>query len=276
MIKFPKNGVIDMINSRPKIGLALGGGAAKGYAHIGILKVLEKEGIPIDMIAGTSIGSVVGALYASGISISVIEKLAYNIQRDLWIDLVIPRRGFIEGKRVEEMMKLLTKNKSFDELEIPLAITATDLIEGEEYIFNKGNVAKAVRASISIPGIFNPVIEGKKVLVDGGVLNNVPVDVVKQMGADYVIAVDLSSKVSVKVRSIYDILNRTFEVMGREILKYKMQTPDVLIRPNLEKINPSRFNQAEECIEEGIRATLEVLPKIRELGRKVKREKIQE
>ena len=213
-----------MTNTKPKIGLALGGGAAKGYAHIGILKVLEKEGIPIDMIAGTSIGSVVGALYASGISISVIEKLAYNIQRDLWIDLVIPRRGFIEGKRVEEMMKLLTKNKSFDELEIPLAITATDLIEGEEYIFNKGNVAKAVRASISIPGIFNPVIEGKKVLVDGGVLNNVPVDVVKQMGADYVIAVDLSSKVSVKVRSIYDILNRTFEVMGREILKYKMQT----------------------------------------------------
>lgn len=267
---------MDMTYTRPKIGLALGGGAAKGYSHIGILKVLEKEKIPIDLIAGTSIGSIVGALYASGISTSVLEKLAYNIQRELWIDLVIPRRGFIAGKRVEQMIKLLTKNKSFDELNIPLAITATDLIEGEIYIFKKGNVSKAVRASISIPGIFNPVIEGEKVLVDGGVLNNVPVDVVKEMGADYIIGVDLSSKASVRVRSIYDILNRTFEVMGREILKYKLQTPDVLIRPNLEKINPSHFNQAEECIEGGIRATLEVLPQIRELGRKIECERIQE
>ncbi|HHY13509.1 MAG TPA: patatin-like phospholipase family protein [Thermoanaerobacterales bacterium] len=257
-----------MSSIEPKIGLALGGGAAKGYAHIGVLKVLEERNIKIDMIAGTSIGSIVGALYASGISPTMIEKLAYNIQRELWIDLVIPRRGFIAGKKIHEMIKLLTKNKSFEELPIPLAITATDLIKGEEYVFKKGNISDAIRASISIPGIFNPVIDGDKILVDGGVLNNVPVDIVEEMGADYIIAVDLTSQESIRIRSIYDILNRTFEVMGREILKYKMHEPNILVRPNLGKINPSKFNQAEECIEEGTRATLEVIPLIeQQLGR---------
>ncbi|NPV43093.1 MAG: patatin-like phospholipase family protein [Firmicutes bacterium] len=249
----------------PKLGLALGGGAAKGYAHIGVLKVLEKEKIPISFIAGTSIGGLIGALYAAGLNADMLEKLALNIKREQWIDLTIPRRGLIAGKKIEGIIRLLTKNKTFDQLNIPLAVTATDLKKGEEVVIKEGNVARAVRATISIPGIFNPVVTEDKILVDGGVLNKVPVDLVREMGADYVIAVDLGSESMSKIRSIYDIIIQTFDVMGREILKNKITGADVVVRPKLGHISLSQFNQAEECIKEGMRAALEVVPEIMKL-----------
>lgn len=247
---------------RPKIGLALGSGAAKGYAHIGVIKVLEKHGIPIDVITGSSIGSLIGALYAAGVKVNYIESLAYHIKRRHFVDLTFPKVGFIAGNKVEEMLRLLTRNRNFDELSIPLGVVATDLKSKKLVLLREGNVATAVRASIAIPGIFSPVRTDGMVLVDGGVLERVPGREAREMGADVVIGVELGFTARSALSNIYDILLQTFEVMGQEIQSLKGYDCDVLIRPNLENVNPLAFSEPERCIREGMRATEAVLPQI--------------
>ncbi|MDD5014327.1 MAG: patatin-like phospholipase family protein [Atribacterota bacterium] len=179
-----------------KIGLALGSGSARGLAHVGVIMALEAYNIPIDIIAGTSIGSVIGSLYASGATVRQLEEVALSIKKSktlFMIDPVFPHSGLISGDRIEKMLnQFAIKDKTFDDLKIPFAAVATDVESGVEVILNQGKVIDAVRASISIPGIFTPVKYQDYYLVDGGVVDPVPVDVVKMMGADIIIAVSLA------------------------------------------------------------------------------------
>ncbi len=179
-----------------KFGLALGSGSARGMAHIGVIQVLEAYHIPIDMIAGTSIGSVVGSVYATGASVEQMKEAALSMkQRGPFaiFDPTLPRSGLISGNRAEEILnKIALKDKTFDDLKIPFTAVATDIETGAKVILNQGSVIKAVRASISIPGIFTPVKYQDYYLVDGGVVDPVPVDVVQKMGADIIIAVSLA------------------------------------------------------------------------------------
>ncbi|MBA4494743.1 patatin-like phospholipase family protein [Paenactinomyces guangxiensis] len=238
--------------ARPKIGLALSSGAARGMAHFGVLKVLQQEGIPIDFIAGSSMGSIVGVLYANGLDLEMCEKLAIRLKRKHWLDLTVPKRGFVIGDRVKALIRLLTHQKSLEELQIPTAVVATDLSNGERVVFKSGPIDEAVRASISIPGIFEPVIVGDRILVDGGVIDRVPVSVVREMGADLVIAVDVLPRIDrVKINNIFDVITQTLVIMEREILQQRMTTADFIIQPDVSDINPTAFTRVEECIRRG-------------------------
>lgn len=178
--------------SQLKVGLALGSGAARGLSFIGVLEVFEDEGIPVDFIAGTSIGAVIGALYASGVSAAQLKEAALNIDwRKLagLLDLVLPKSGFINGNQVAELIAELLPARNFSELHIPVAMTATDVESGELVILKQGDLLEALRAAIAFPGIFTPVRYGNRFLVDGGLCNPLPVDIVRAMGADIVIGV---------------------------------------------------------------------------------------
>jgi len=177
-----------------KLGLALGAGAAKGFAHIGALRAIEEAGLRVDMIAGSSMGSLVGGGYAAGLSVDELSDVALNSN---WVDVitlidpVIPTRGFIDGQKIIEFLNDLYDNQKIENLQIPFAATTVDILEGKLYILNRGNLANAVRASASVPIVFNPMAQGNKVLVDGGMRDPVPINVVRSLGADYIIAVNV-------------------------------------------------------------------------------------
>jgi NTE family protein len=253
------------MRDRPKVGLALGAGASRGLAHIGVLQVLEGHGIVPDLIAGSSIGAIVGALYAAGITPKMLEGISKNLDLKPYYDVGIPRLGFIRGERIEELIRLLTKGKTFDQLDIPLSITAVDLKSNQSVIINEGLVYKAVRASISIPGIFVPVFEGDKVLVDGGLLERLPTRVVREMGADIIIGVDVGFRGQHgDASNILGIILQSFEVMELALVENSFNEEDIYIYPKLADVNPLIFDRVEDCIEEGRRATLEVIDKIEE------------
>lgn len=251
----------------PRVGLALGSGSAKGFAHLGILKVLDREHIPIDLIAGSSIGSVFGALYASGADLSILEELCQHFRQQQLIDVTVPKLGLIKGERIEALIRLLTKNATFEELKIPLFVVAVDIERREEVVFNKGSVAEAVRASISIPGIFIPKRLNGRLLVDGGVLNRVPIDVLRRAGADVVIGVDLKygglSEGVKPVKNIFDVILTSIDLL-EEDRNYR-EAADVLIEPEVAHIGLADFHKAEECIAIGVKAAEEALPKIKRL-----------
>lgn len=181
---------------KKRIGLALGGGSVRGLAHIGILKVLKKHNIPIDLIAGTSIGAVIGSAYCAGIEPEELEKISLTKNWRELVDFTIPKKGFIIGQKIKNYIRQLTKNKNFGSLGVPLSVVATDLNKQEKVVFERGSVADATRASISLPGIFNPVKMGEKELVDGGLIDPIPFEEVIRRGADIIIAVDLSVKLN--------------------------------------------------------------------------------
>ena len=187
------------MGKRPKIGLALGSGSARGLSHIGVIKVLEKNKVPIDYISGTSIGALIGGHYATFLDIKELEKMALKItKRDLvkLLDVSLPKNSLIKGKKIRNLIQEKMGNQTFSHTKIPLTIIATDLESGKEVIMNRGKLVDAMQASISIPGIFSPVELNGKLLIDGGVTNSTPVDVVKKMGADIIIGVDLTIAVS--------------------------------------------------------------------------------
>lgn len=252
--------------SQPKIGLALGSGAARGIAHIGVLKVLQQENISVDYIAGSSMGSIIGVCYANGLDLTMLEKLFIHLKRKHWVDITLPGLGLIVGEKIKEIIRLLTHRKKLEELSIPTAVVATDLKSGEPVIFRSGSIEEAVRASISIPGIFEPVVVNDRMLVDGGVIDRVPIGIVREMGADLSIAVDVVPKVSqIRVKNIFDVIMQTFGIMEREILNQRMPTADLLIHPDLSDISPSAFTRAEECIERGEMAAKEQIPQLKKL-----------
>jgi len=234
---------------RPKIGLALGSGGARGFAHLGVLKVLEKERIPIDLIAGSSMGALVAALYASGLGIDRLYKLAMVFKRNNYIDLTVPKMGLIAGKRVKEFIRLITKGKNIEELNIPIAIVATDIQKCERVIFCEGNIADAVRASISIPGIFVPERIDGRLLVDGGVIDRIPASVAREMGADIVIGVDVAHvKVNDEIASIFDVILQSIDILQYELVRHRELIADVMIRPRVEQYSSRAFTHIEEII----------------------------
>jgi NTE family protein len=253
------------MKDKPKIGLALGGGASRGLAHIGVLQILEEHNIKPSLIAGSSIGAIVGALYAAGIPPRMMEGIAENLDMKLYYDVAVPKLGFIKGERIEELIRLLTQGKTFDQLNIPLSITAVDLKTNQSVTINEGLVYKAVRASISIPGIFVPVFDNERVLVDGGLLERLPTKVVRQMGADIVIGVDVGFRGQHgDATNILSIIFQSFEVMSLALVNNNYHDDDIYIYPELMEINPLNFDNVGECIEEGKRATLEVIDKIKD------------
>lgn len=174
-----------------KIGLALGGGAMRGLAHIGAMQVMEEHGIMPDVVAGTSIGAFVGGVYACGMSLKMMERFCYSINEKDLMDVVRPRQGLIGGARIERMLRTLTGNRTFDQARIPFAAVATELERGERFVFQEGPIWEGVRASISIPGIFVPFHTGGHTYVDGGVVDRVPIAAARELGADFVIGVDV-------------------------------------------------------------------------------------
>ena len=252
-------------DKRKKVGLALGGGYARGLAHIGVLEVLEREGIPIDMIAGTSIGALIGALYAKQKDASQLKEQAMLLDwmgTTALVDLAFPKSGLIGGKRITNLLRRFIGNSSFNDLDIPLACVATDIINGDEVVISEGSVLEAVRASFSIPVIFTVVKYQGRYLVDGGLVNPVPVSVVKKMGADFIIAVDVTP--DKKERANY--LTREepprepglFQVMAQSIYistyltaKAASEGADISIHPHLTQIGPGEFHRVRECILEG-------------------------
>lgn len=251
---------------KPKIGLALGSGGARGLAHIGVIKALQEHRIHYDLISGSSMGSLVGALIANNNDIKMIEKLAVTIKRKHWLDLTVPKLGFVSGEKVREMTKLLTHGKNIEDLAIPLGIVATDIETGERVVLKEGNVADAVRASISIPGIFVPHKVEDRLLVDGGVVERVPVRTVREMGADFIIAVDVGLfDAKMKVNNIMDVISQSINIMEREIYQRQISTADYVIRPNVGYISTIDFSNVEDIIEEGYHKGLECVEQIKEL-----------
>lgn len=260
---------------RPKIGLALGSGGARGLAHIGVLSVLLENDIPIDYIASVSAGSIVGAYYALNLEIKGMEdKVQKLTKKDIvkLIDPISPKKALIAGNRIKAFIKDLVKDKSFSDTKIPLSIIATDFCSGEEVIIKRGKITCAARASISVPGIFPPVKLNNRLLFDGGIVNPTPVDVVKRMGADIVIAVDLTMKHPIKVENptIVETLMQAYEILRAQSTKLhiaKMNESLIIIQPNLlGRLDSYKFYN-NEFIEEGKRVTKRQLPKIKRLLR---------
>jgi NTE family protein len=253
--------------TQPTVGLALGSGGLRGLAHIGVLRVLEQENIPVNYLAGCSIGSLIGSLYAAGLDSDTIYKLAKNLKRRHWFDFVIPKMGLIGGDRTLATLQLLTQRKQFADLAIPLAVVATDLSTGQEVVFRDGEVASAVRASISVPGVFTPYSIGGRLFVDGAVVNPTPMDVVHGMGADIVIAVDLVPNGGdiAAITNIFDVLIQTIDIVERQLFRQREHYCDLLIKPDVGHISPSSFEALDECVGLGVQAMETALPELRRL-----------
>lgn len=259
---------------RPKIGLALGSGGARGFAHLGAIKVLKDEGIPIDLIAGSSMGAMVGCFYGAGLDINRLYKLSKAFKRKYYLDFTIPRMGFIAGAKVKELIRIFTHGKMLEQLDIPVRVVATDLMTGEKVIFDKGSIADAVRASISIPGIFVPEKLNGRLLVDGAVVDRVPVSVVKEMGADIVIAIDVSQvKTNTEITSIYDVIMQSLDIMQMELVNYRAVDSDIMIRPSVEMYSSRAFTNIDDIILIGEQETRKQINSIKKIIKEWKEHK---
>ncbi|AGA70129.1 putative esterase of the alpha-beta hydrolase superfamily [Desulfitobacterium dichloroeliminans LMG P-21439] len=232
-----------------KKGLVLGSGGARGLAHLGFLQVLEEEKIEVDCIVGCSIGAVFGALWAAGVDLYRLERLiTYQGFSKRLIDLSVSRDGFVKGEKFLEAMRLLTKDLTFAELRIPLAIVATDIETGNRVVFREGSVAHAVRASVSIPGVFKPYSYQGHLLVDGAVKNRLPIMVAKELGADRILAVDVKKGLSAKLNTAMDVMMQSLGILEEEVFQTQKDKADVLIQPEVGHIGILQFDQAEEAI----------------------------
>ncbi|MFT3734328.1 MAG: patatin-like phospholipase family protein [Rhodocyclaceae bacterium] len=254
---------------KPRLGLALGGGAARGFAHIGVIKVLEAQGIVPDVIAGTSAGAVVGTLYAGGFDAIELHQLANRMEESSFTDWVIFDRGFLKGEVIERFVNKELGNRTLEQLKRRMGVVATDLASGEMAVFTAGNAGLAVRASASIPAVFAPVVIRGREFVDGGLVSPVPVRAARQMGADIVVAVNISAKPSGKKnQGSVNMLLDTMAIMGHTIGETELLGADVIIRPDIRGLPAANFQQRQEAILQGERAALAALPRIREkLGR---------
>ncbi len=266
---------------KKKVGLALSGGAARGIAHIGVLQVFREEQIPIDMIAGTSAGAAIGAVYAAGQDID--RMAAYAIDAG-WkrlaplIDPSFPKTGFIKGRKITGLLSTYVGgNIRFSDLKIPLACVATDIDTGEEVVIKSGLLLEALRASISIPGIFTVVRREGRHLVDGGLTTPVPVNVVRQMGADFIIAVNVNPEFSNRIGkgsqkrieahkepNIFQIMMQSIYITTNAVARHSLEHADIVIEPDLSNIGAGDFQKAEELINKGQRAAQEAIPEIKE------------
>jgi NTE family protein len=251
---------------RPKLGLALGAGSVRGIAHLGVLQVFQEHNIPIDYIAGTSAGGIVGALYATGVDLKLLEGLVCSLKLKHIIDFVFSKNGLVGGQKLSNLIALLTKNGEFKDLSIPLSLVATDIETGEKVVINEGNLTEGVRASISIPGIFEPARIDGRLLVDGALIDRVPVSVVREMGADLVVAVDVGYDLQPeRVSNIFGVIMQAINIMERELCSNRIIDADVLIRPAVGHIGSFKLHLADECIKLGRIAGEDAIDQIKEL-----------
>jgi len=247
-----------------KIGLALGGGAAKGFAHIGVIKMLEVSGIHPDVVAGTSAGSVVGALYASGMDAFRMQQVAFGLDEAKIRDVRLFSGGLVRGKAPEDYVNQQVDRQPMERLKLPFAAVATELETGQRTVFVRGNTGEAVRASCSVPGVFEPVAIGGRHYVDGGVVSPIPVDAARQLGADFVIAVDISARPDGgNPQGMLNIVGQSITIMGRQLARQEIARADVVIRPDLSGIGPADFEQKNLAILAGEKAALAAIPEIR-------------
>jgi len=247
----------------PRIGLALGGGAARGFAHIGVLQVLAERGIRPDLVVGTSAGSVVATLYAAGHTPTELERMAMTLNESQITDWVFPGRSVLKGEALARFVRDLVDNRQIESMKTPLGIVAADLQSGEPILFRRGDPGMAVRASSAVPAVFEPVRIGGREYIDGGAVSPVPVRFARQMGAEVVIAVDISAiPEGQPTRRATDILLQTFSIMGKSLGQYETREADVVIRPKLAGVGSAEFAARRLSILAGREATLEVLPAI--------------
>lgn len=256
--------------TRKKVGLALGGGAARGLAHIGVLEVLEEEGIPIDMIAGTSMGAVVGAVYAKKQDVKYMRELAtaFGIRKIRYFsDFIIPRTGIIRGRRIEKELKMVIgETTEFHDLHIPFSCVAVDIDNGEEVVIKDGKVWEAVRASSSVPVIFTLRKWRGRNLVDGGLMNPVPTKTARDMGADFIISVNVlpfKSESDNRDPNIFTIMMKAFYILDSKFIESSLRGADVVIQPDVIHIAFTDFQRTEECIEKGVEAARKMVPEIK-------------
>lgn len=263
--------------SNKKVGLALSVGAARGLAHIGVLEVLEEEGIHIDMIAGTSIGALAGALYAQGRNASEIKWIALEMTRtrlvSLMMDVALSKSGIVQGNRVRKMLKTaMCGEPQFSDLKIPFACVATDINTGEEVVINEGSVVEGVRASISTPALFTLVHLQGRYLVDGGLSNPVPVSLLKKMGAEFIIAVSVSPDVKTRTGTtpeinrqpnMINVLLQSLHIATYSMVHTSLRGADIVIRPQVSEMAASDFHRADELIARGKEAARKAVGEIK-------------
>ena len=250
----------------PKLGLALGGGAARGFAHIGVIQVLEENGIKPDMVVGTSAGSVVAAFYASGKTGAQLQWLADSMDESQFTDWSVPfmSRGMLRGEALGRYVNAQLNGAKIEDLKMPLGIVATDLQTGDGILFRRGDIATAVRASSAVPSVFEPVRIGSKDYVDGGLVSPVPVRYVRQMGADIVIAVDISSRPEdAQTNDMLKVLLQTFSIMGKSISQLEMAQAEVVVRPAMPDVGSTEFAARKKSIEAGRAAMKLALPALK-------------
>jgi NTE family protein len=248
----------------PRIGLALGGGAARGFAHIGVIQVLEENGIRPDLVVGTSAGSLVAALYASGKNGTTLGQLADSMDETAITDWSFPGRGLIRGDALARYVRDQTGGRTIEKLPLPLGIVATDLDSGQPILFQVGDVGLAVRASSAVPAVFQPVRIGTREYVDGGLVSPVPVRFARQMGAELIVAVDISAAPDGNpTGDPMRMLLQTFAIMGRSINNFELREADVVLRPKLPGVSGADFTARKRSIQAGREAALAVLPQLK-------------
>ena len=255
-----------VIKRPPRVGLALGGGAARGFAHIGVIAALEEAGIKVDLVAGTSAGSLVGAIYASGKTAAQLQDIALRMEEAEITDWVLPlfSRGILRGEALSNYVNRQVNNKLIESLPLPLGIVATDLRSGEGVLFQQGDTGRAVRASSAVPSVFNPVKVGEREFVDGGLVAPVPVRYAKQMGAELIIAVDISSAPEGNASDgALAVLLQTFAIMGKSINSYELQGADIVVRPELSGVKGGDFTAKRRAIDAGKLAMQRLMPQLK-------------
>jgi NTE family protein len=257
------------------IAVVLGGGGSKGFAHIGVLKVLEAQKIPIHMVVGTSAGSLVGSLYASGKTAFELQGIAMKMEADNVIDYdwKIWKGGLIKGEKIENFINVNIQNTPIEKLKLRYYAVATNAATGEEVVFARGNTGMAVHASCSVPGVFQPMKIGSNTYIDGGVVSPVAVDVARRNGADIVIAVDISGGINTDVPSgIMDTMRKSVAIMYARIAGYQIKNADIVIRPNMKNIGSTDMDKVNEAIFEGEKAASVKMPEIQKIIDRLKQE----
>jgi NTE family protein len=248
-----------------KIGLALGGGAARGFAHIGVIKALEAQGIVPDIVVGTSAGAVVGSLYSSGLSGFELQKIALDIDESQIGDWSLPDRGVFKGEALQNFINRAVANRPLEKLPRSFAVAATDLKSGEAALFRSGNTGMAVRASSAVPGVFQPVNINGRDYVDGGLVSPIPVRAARGLGADFVIAVDISvNPRDARTANTFDVLLQTFAIMGQSIGRYEKTEADIVIRPVTAELPATDFAGRHRAVLEGEKAAAAAMADIKE------------
>jgi len=258
--------VVEPVRRPPRLGLALGGGAARGFAHVGVIQVLEQNGIRPDLVVGTSAGSLVAALYASGKGATELERAALSMEEAALTDWSLPimGRGMLRGEALARYVRQAVDGRVIENMSLPLGILATDLATGQGVLFRRGDAAQAVRASSAVPGVFTPVSIAGRDYVDGGLVAPVPVSQARAMGAEVVLAVDISSDPQGNATSgVLGLLLQTTAIMGQSINRHELAGADLVLRPSLTGVGSADFTSRQRSIEAGRVAMIAALPRLR-------------